>query len=195
MKKFTTTEVRNLLNQVMREDISFSEMVEIMSERVSERVDESEVSEFKDGDFLHSDWENENLTLICKDQKGDKIYNHAYKCNRLGVSFSKTYWSNDVDFRPATEVEKQEMLDAIAKEGKRWNAEKLCIEDIPAELKKGDLAIFWEEKKKYATIRIYDQSKESERYVRHKDNIGSNWANAIKFKSKKQYIKLLKGEI
>ena len=47
--------------------------------------------EFKDGDFLHSDWENENLTLICKEQKGDKIYNHAYKCNRLGVSFSKTY--------------------------------------------------------------------------------------------------------
>ena len=32
--------------------------------------------------------------------------------------------------------------------------------DIPEELKKGDLAIFWEEKKKYATIRIYDQSKE-----------------------------------
>ena len=40
MKNFTTTEIRNLLNQVMREDISFSEMVEIMNERVSERVSE-----------------------------------------------------------------------------------------------------------------------------------------------------------
>ena len=105
MKKFTTTEVRNLFNQVMREDIGFSEMVEVLNERVSE------------------------------------------------------------------------------------------AEDIPEEPKKGDLAIFWEENKKYATIRIYDQSKESEEYVRHKDNIGSNWANAIKFESKEQYERLIKGEI
>ena len=68
-------------------------------------------------------------------------------------------------------------------------------DDTPEEPKKGDLAIFWEEKKKYATIRIYDQSKESEEYVRHQDNIGSNWKNAIKFESKEQYEKLLKGEI
>ena len=67
--------------------------------------------------------------------------------------------------------------------------------DIPEKPKKGDLAIFWEEKKKYATIRIYGQSKESEEYVRHKDNIGSNWKNAIKFESKEQYERLIKGEI
>ena len=162
---------------------------------MNERVDETNETQYKDGDFLHSDWENENLTLICKEQKGNKIYNHAYKCNRLGVSFSKTYWSNDVDFRPATDAEKQELLDAIAKKGKRWNAEKLCIEDIPAELKKGDLAIFWEEKKKYATIRIYDQSDGSGTRLRHQDNIGSNWKNAIKFEGKEQYERLIKGEI
>ena len=50
MKNFTTTEIRNLLNQVMREDISFSEMVEIMNERVSERVEEmkTEIEELID---------------------------------------------------------------------------------------------------------------------------------------------------
>ena len=68
-------------------------------------------------------------------------------------------------------------------------------EDIPEEPKKGDLAIFWEEKKKYATIRIYNRPIKSEEYVRHKDNIGSNWKNAIKFESKEQYERLIKGEI
>ena len=33
--------------------------------------------------------------------------------------------------RPATDEEKQRLFDAIAKEGKRWNAEKKVVEDIP----------------------------------------------------------------
>ena len=33
--------------------------------------------------------------------------------------------------RPATEEERQELLDALSKEGKRWNAEKKCVEDLP----------------------------------------------------------------
>lgn len=33
--------------------------------------------------------------------------------------------------RPATEEERQELLDALAKEGKRWNAETKQIEDLP----------------------------------------------------------------
>ena len=108
-KTFTTAEIRELYNRFYREEISFTRMVEIMNERVSERVSEAA--------------------------------------------------------------------------------------DIPEEPKKGDLAIFWEENKKYATIRIYDQSDESEEYVRHKDNIGSNWKNAIKFESKEQYERLIRGEI
>ena len=31
----------------------------------------------------------------------------------------------------ATEAEKQRLFDALAKQGKRWNAEKKCIEDLP----------------------------------------------------------------
>ena len=42
--------------------------------------------------------------------------------------------------RPATEEEKQKLFDAMAKEGKRWNAEKKVVEDIPkhCEFKKGE---------------------------------------------------------
>ena len=45
--------------------------------------------------------------------------------------------------RLATDEEKQQLFDALAKAGKRWNAEKKCLEDIsvPYELKEGDLVL------------------------------------------------------
>ena len=62
------------------------------------------------------------------------------------------------------------------------------------ELKKGDLAIFWDEDKKYAVIRFYDRPNESEECFRYKDKMGNVWANAIKFESKEQYERLIRGE-
>lgn len=104
MKKFTTQEIRGLLNQVMREEISFSEMVEVINERVSEAA------------------------------------------------------------------------------------------DIPEEPKKGDLAIFWDNSKKHAIIRVYKQFLMGSPFP-HQDYMESRWKNAIKFESKEQYEKLIKGEI
>ena len=40
-------------------------------------------------------------------------------------------WGYTSDYSPATEAEKQRLFNALAKEGKRWNAEKKCIEDLP----------------------------------------------------------------
>ena len=40
-------------------------------------------------------------------------------------------WGYTCYYRPATEAEKQRLFDALAKHGKRWNAEKKCIEDLP----------------------------------------------------------------
>ena len=105
MKTFKTGEIRVLLDQVYRDEISFSEMVEVMNEMVSE------------------------------------------------------------------------------------------AEDIPAELKNGDLAIFWDNNKEHAIIRFYKKLNEREEYFQHKDQSGFYWKNAIKFESKEQYERLIKGEI
>ena len=113
MKPFTKQEIRDLLNKVIMDEVSFTRMVEIMNERVSERV---------------------------------------------SVRMSEA-------------------------------------EDIPEELKKGDLAIFWDVAKRHATIRIYDRIDDSEGYLQHIDSIGFNWDNAIKFESKEQYERLIRGEI
>lgn len=95
-----------------------------------------EEPKYKDGDFVVNE---AGSILIFKKEVGGFIYDHAY--------FSKSLWR--VIFADlqtgspikcfATEDEKQRMLDALAKKGKRWNEEKLRVEDIPQpKFKKGD---------------------------------------------------------
>ena len=50
---------------------------------------------------------------------------------RLQTVVSERGWGCTFEYRPATEAEKQRLFDALAKHGKRWNAEKKCIEDLP----------------------------------------------------------------
>ena len=68
------------------------------------------------------------------------------------------------------------------------------LEPYTEELKKGDLAIFWDDTTDHALIRIYD--KKGHKY--HYDSsapYGSPWENAIKFESKEQFEKVLRGGI
>jgi|LSQX01.1.fsa_nt_gb uncharacterized protein YodC (DUF2158 family) len=256
MKKFTTAEIRDLLNQVYREEISFSRMVEM----INERVDEKNEPQYKDGDFVVS--ESGNILIFRKKDKG-MIYDHALFNNVTGLSITQLIPSGSPIMRHATEEEKQKMLDALAKEGKRWNEEKKYIEDIPKRkfnvgdrvrikegisskthnranprfaeemddfigktmtvnrytdengyvvcngscwcfhedwlepyegLKEGDLAIFWDDDKNAAVIGKYGKFTAGQPFPHsnHREHI---WKNAIKFESKEQFEKLIKGEI
>jgi hypothetical protein len=187
MKKFTTAEITDLLNQVYREEISFSRMVEM----INERVDEKNEPQYKDGDFVVDEVGG---ILIFRKKVGDSIYNHAYFYEPLGVVIIAGLPTWPSIKRLATEEEKQELHDAIAKEGKRWDEEKKCVEDIPEKPKRGDLAIFWDNNKRHAIIRVYKQFRMGAPFP-HQDCMESRWINAIKFESKEQFEKLIKGEI
>ena len=216
-----------------------------------------EEPKYKDGDFVVP---VDGVVLIFKKKVGDFIYDHAYYTEMLGeVIFSNSPYRSPIE-RYATETEKQELLNALAKAGKRWNEEKKCIEDIPKskfkvgdkvrikhgvsskthgnispifmpsmdkligkeltvegygnlfvkcdgyyfsedwlepyeELKKGDLAIFWDDDKEFAALRFYEKLNGSNAYFRHEDSFGFNWKNAIKFESKEQHEKLINGEL
>ena len=188
MKTFIAKqEIRDLLNQVIMDEVSFTRMVEIMNERVNERV--SERVSGPEGPCV------EDIPKL-KLKPGDKVR------IKHGIS-SKTHYNIDPGFVEGMD----DLLGKTMTVGRYIDGDNYVACDgyyfaeewlePYEELKKGDLAIFWEEKKKYATIRIYDQStiNESEGYLRHKDNIGSNWKNAIKFESKEQYERLIRGEI
>lgn len=95
-----------------------------------------EEPKFKDGDFVYEDgrimivksYPNNYHALVLHTYSDSPIYDTAY-----GLDFSEPA------FRCATEDEKQLLIDALKKDGKRWNAEKLEIEDIPQpKFKAGD---------------------------------------------------------
>jgi hypothetical protein len=95
-----------------------------------------EEPKYKDGDFVVS--ESGNILIFRKKDKG-MIYDHALFINVSGLHIAQSVPSYSPIKRYATEEEKQILLDALEKRGKRWNAEKLCIEDIPVrKFKKGD---------------------------------------------------------
>lgn len=133
MKEFTTAEIRDLLNRVYREEISFSEMVEVLNYRMG-KINESQ---YKDGDFVVNVC---GVVIIFKNKDGNCIYDHAYfnELDRV-ISFSNLPTLSPIE-RYATEEEKQRMLDVLEKKGKRWNEEKKCIEDIP-KFKNGDFVV------------------------------------------------------
>ena len=171
MKTFTTEEIRDLFNQVMHEEISFSRMVEVINEMVSE----SEEPKFKKGDKVRI-----KHGVSSKTHKGQYPVFVEEMDDLIGKTmtvYSYIDWDDYVECEETEYSFLEEWLEPYE------------------ELKEGDLAIFWDESKKYATIRIYNRTNKSAGYLRHKDIQGLNWANAIKFESKEQYEKLLKGEI
>lgn len=53
-------------------------------------------------------------------------------CLHMGtVDYYNGVLCNSDNLRLATEEEKQKLFDALAKESKRWNSEKKCIEELP----------------------------------------------------------------
>ena len=87
--------------------------------------------------FEPEKWEPKDGDVIAFGKKGigifkayDSIGHEEYATYVNELNFNENGWVND-NMRPATEEEKQRLFDALAKEGKRWNAEEKRIEDLP----------------------------------------------------------------
>ena len=91
--------------------------------------------EFKDGDIVtimpHI---GDKLIYLFKTEDDEKYYGHAYIDGNIAIINEDSYCQKDFcTARLSTEEEKQYLFDALAKEGKRWNAEKKIIEDAKKE--------------------------------------------------------------
>lgn len=87
--------------------------------------------EFKKGDIVSfvGSCSGNNHTVILESISKDRFYGINGDANRLR---DIGYFHERLRF--ATESEQQILFDALAKEGKKWNAEKLCIEDIEKDI-------------------------------------------------------------
>ncbi len=95
---------------------------------------------FKAGDIVYEDgrimivkeYPNSYYCLVCPKVDDRVVFNRKYG-DPFGLEFDCP------GFRYATEEEKNTLFVLLKKNGKRWNAEKLCIEDIPQrKFKPGD---------------------------------------------------------
>lgn len=87
--------------------------------------------------FEPEKWEPKDGDVIAFGTRGigifkayDSIGHEEYATYVDELHFNETGWVDD-NMRPATEEEKQRLFDALAKKGKRWNAEEKRIEDLP----------------------------------------------------------------
>lgn len=165
--------------------------VDILMELVEE-------PKYKEGDFLHSDWNGKNITIIYRKRNCIRLYYHASKSNRIGLDFDKEgFWPDGGDFRLATESEKKELIDALAEDGKRWNADKKCVEDWlepwSDEPKVGDMVIAWNNDMSLAVIGVKINATPMPA-CKHVLNNNNSYKHAIKFDGTKEHLeKIRKG--
>lgn len=83
--------------------------------------------EFKDGDIVMSD--SGTIVLVRGISLTRKIYYHAYMDDELYINQVEGEFFSRISRikRFATDSEKQQLFDALAKEGKRWDSEKKQI--------------------------------------------------------------------
>lgn len=101
-------------------------------------IEEKKRYEPQDGDICYAiSVTGYNDVFICK--TGDR--KTEYYASTVSDSGGAVMSDEHIEvLRPATEEEKQQLFDTMAKRGKRWNAEKKVVEDIPKpyEFKKGE---------------------------------------------------------
>lgn len=91
--------------------------------------------EFKDGDILFVKCEERDFIEIFNySKKNGDLYDHASldsSTHNLDISGKYRICKDEItEIRYATEEEKQQLFDALAKEGKAWDAEKKQIVDL-----------------------------------------------------------------
>ena len=92
--------------------------------------------EFKDGDIVAVDLDRKNIRIF-KEKKNEN--NICFGKYYIGFSFNnegkqiqtfKNYTADCRSDRLATDLEKKQLFEALAKKGKAWNAEKKAIVDL-----------------------------------------------------------------
>lgn len=97
----------------------------------------------KDGDVVCFGFYDHFIGIFEKHIAGSVYTHYAVLCNGT-LKINNCPWIS-VDMRLATEEEKQKLFDALAKDGKQWNAEKKCIEPLIFHPKDKELVWCWDD--------------------------------------------------
>lgn len=120
-------------------------------------------SEFKDGDIAFADYGNrQDIFIVSEKTNLSEGYSSFIcldlRCLTLVMGFRTSFFKKDLcKLRLATEEEKQQLFDALAKEGKAWDAEKKLIVDLKpkVELKPFDKVLVRNDKEDQWSANIF----------------------------------------
>ena len=127
----------------------------------------------KDGDVVYAQWGGNRSgykwIFIYKKALTDPYKRcdvYAYLgIERDGKTVSELHFDDHCTaqefLRPATEAEKQRLFDALAKQGKRWNAEKKRIEDLPR-WRAGKGSLYYIVNNDFTTLQYKDYGERSD---------------------------------
>lgn len=103
--------------------------------------------EFKDGDIVALVVRNCTHIAIFQSRQEAYIGFHAVLCQNDELLLEEPFREDvgDIELLLATDSEKQQLFDALAKKGKRWNSEKKQIVDLKPAFEIGKLYVFREE--------------------------------------------------
>lgn len=86
--------------------------------------------EFKDGDIITLEG-CLKATVILQNLNINRVAYYVYYSDAHKLDYVNWISLSDRQPRPATDSEKQQLFDALAKEGKRWNPETKTLDDLP----------------------------------------------------------------
>lgn len=103
--------------------------------------------EFKDGDIVALVVRKCTHIAIFQPRQEAYIGFHAVLCQNDELLLEEPFREDvgDIELRLATEEEKQQLFDALAKEGKAWDAEKKAVVDLKPAFEIGKLYVFNED--------------------------------------------------
>lgn len=146
----TKKHIINLPKNKVAENIS----IKTENDQIIVNYDLKEKLNLKEGEiyFIETNLNN-NFLFIYKNTIDEKLYSYASLFYRNSILYSRiepVCYINSITFiREASEKEKEKLFNVLVKEGKQWNAEKMCIEDI-FDPKDGDFLV-----NRYGRVFIY----------------------------------------
>lgn len=150
----------------------------------------------KDGDIVYIHNDGLSHVSIFKERKGDDVYIYAdyfFFRRSLYLNSISCRYSSIEQIRPATEEEERILFDSLANMGKRWNAEKKCMEDIRTirEFKNGEPVLVRKDNGRRWQVGAFshiDNSYADRPYVMINGNICGNFKYCIPYNEKTMHL-------
>nr|DAH11169.1 MAG TPA: hypothetical protein [Caudoviricetes sp.] len=129
-------------------------------------------TKFEDGDIAFADYGNRQYVFIVSGETGlSEGYNSSIYLDlsspTSSIAFRTSFFKKDLcELRLATEEEKKQLFDALAKKGKAWDAEKKQIVDLKpkCEFKPFDKVLGRNEKDDVWEAELFSHYKEESQY-------------------------------